>query len=358
MTHRWSQRLSLRYIDALKREISGISDASNRTAAVDSIYFGGGTPSMIPPDQLGAVFACIGRAFDITGECEVSIEANPETITPGRAESYIRMGINRISVGVQSFVDAELQAIGRRHSAGQALDGIEVLRRAGFVNISLDLILGLPGQTSTHWKRTLETAAKAAPSHVSVYMLDTDDAKARIHREVCTGRCALPDDDLVADLYAESVDYLCRSGLAQYEISNFAHPGRECRHNLKYWTCRPVLGFGVSSHSFDGSARYANVAKLRPYLNLVEAGRSPEESRTYNDARRHVEEALFLGLRLNRGVDLGEIAARYGSEPLTRFKAALDEMSQCGLVEDAGNTVRLTARGRLMSNEVFSALLP
>ncbi len=313
---------------------------------------------MIPPDQLGAVLECIRGTFDIADGCEVSIEANPETITPGRAESYIRMGINRISLGVQSFVDAELRAIGRRHSAGQAKEAITALRRAGFMNINLDLILGLPGQTPTHWKQSLETATRMAPSHVSVYMLDSDDPKSLIHREVQAGRCVLPDDDLVADVYTQSVDWFRDSGLPQYEISNFAHPGRECRHNLKYWTCQPVLGFGVSSHSFDGSARYANVATLQTYISLVEAGRSPEESRAYNGARRNLEEALFLGLRLNRGLDLGELAARHGGELLARFKSVLDEMSGCGLVENVGNTVRLTARGRLMSNEVFSALLP
>ncbi len=342
----------------MKREIAIAGGAPRRAAAADSIYLGGGTPSMIPPGQLGAVLECIGEAFDITDGCEVSIEANPETITSGRAESYIRMGINRISLGVQSFVDSELRAIGRRHSAGQGLEAIAALRRAGFMNINLDLILGLPGQTPVRWKQSLETAAKTAPSHVSVYMLDTDDPKARIHREVQAGRCVLPGDDLVADLYEESVEFFRDSGLAQYEISNFAHPGRECRHNLKYWTCQPVLGFGVSSHSFDGSARYANVAMLQAYLNLVEAGRSPEESRTYNDARRNFEEALFLGLRLNRGVDLVELAARHGADLLARFITVLDEMCECGLVENVGTTVRLTARGRLMSNEVFSALLP
>ncbi len=313
---------------------------------------------MVPPDQLGDVLADIGSSFDIADGCEVSIEANPETITPGSSASYIRMGINRISVGVQSFVDIELQAIGRRHSASQAMEGIAVLRRAGFLNINLDLMLGLPGQTAANWRQNLETAVELAPSHVSVYMLDTDDPRARMHREVCAGRRVLPDDDLVADLYAESVDYFCGYGLAQYEISNFAHPGHECRHNLKYWTCRPVLGFGVSSHSFDGSARYANVARLQPYLDLVEAGRSPETSRTYIDARRSVEEVLLLGLRLNRGVDLEELVVRYGGELLAGFKAVLAEMSESGLVENIGSIVRLTARGRLMSNEVFSALLP
>ncbi|NWG14847.1 MAG: radical SAM family heme chaperone HemW [Acidobacteria bacterium] len=357
VTHRWSPRLAERYADAVRSEISMAAGHVDRKRTVDSIYFGGGTPSLLRTGLVSRTLAAIGRWFDIADGCEVSIEANPETITREKAESYLRLGINRVSVGVQSFVEDELRGVGRRHSAGQAKECISVLRRAGFLNINLDLMLGLPGQTRRRWKHTVETAMRIAPSHVSVYMLDIDDPKARLHREVRSGQCVLPDDDLIADLYAESIEWLSGAGLLQYEISNFADPGRECRHNLKYWTCRPVLGFGVSSHSFDGAARIANVSSLQDYLRSVEAGRSPEETRTHLDARQALEETLFLGLRLNRGVDLNELKARDGKGILAEFESVLDEMSRRGLVENVGRTVRLTGRGRLLANEVFSSLL-
>jgi len=258
---------------------------------------------------------------------------------------------------VQSFDDAELQAIGRQHSASQAKNAIAYARRAGFRSINLDFILGLPGQTRERWRSSLSGILAQSPEHVSVYMLDTDDPAAPIHHQVLSGTCRLPDEDVVADCYAESLERLRGGGLIQYEISNFARPGFECRHNLKYWQCEPVIGFGLSSHSFDGSARYSNVSDLEAYLNLVEGGRSPIVSRTQGDPCRMLEEVLFMGLRLNRGVNLPEVRARYGERLVSRFERALDEMSDCGLLEREAGMVRLTERGRLMANDVFSALL-
>jgi oxygen-independent coproporphyrinogen-3 oxidase len=355
VTFTFSEGTVERYASALRREIERNGSGGERTQ-VDSIYFGGGTPSLVPAELIEAAISTIKNVFTVTPDCEISLEANPETITAPKAEAYIRSGVNRVSVGAQSFVDGELKAIARSHDAGALTRALRLLRAAGFTNLNLDLILGLPGQTAESWRFTLAKAAEALPSHVSVYMLDLDDPQAPLHHAVATGRCSVPDDDAQAEWYLQTIEVLQRHGIMQYEISNFASAGMACRHNLKYWKREPVLGFGVGSHSYDGRVRSANVSSLNRYLELAEQG-SPVEWSYPVDEIAGIEESFFLGLRLNRGVDLESMRNRFGPGKLAAIESSLAEMLESGLVERDGRFVRLTPRGRLLANEVFSALL-
>jgi len=355
VTGAFTEATAGRYAAALLREIEGCAGGGER-APVDSIYFGGGTPSLVPARLIEAAISAIGKVFAVTRDCEISLEANPETITARNAEAYKRIGVNRISVGAQSFVDGELKAIERCHDAEAPSRALKILREAGIDNLNLDLILGLPGQTSDSWHYTLTRAVEAAPEHVSVYMLDMDDPRAPLHQAVAAGKCSLPDDDDQAEWYLETVEFLQRHGIMQYEISNFASRGMVCRHNLKYWKREPVLGFGVGSHSYDGRMRYANVSSLSRYLELATQG-SPVEWSYPVDGIAVIEESFFLGLRLNQGVDLESMRQRFGPEKLVAVEGSLAEMLESGLLERDGCFVKLTARGRLLANEVFSALL-
>ncbi len=355
VTGAFSEATAERYATALLHEIGSYSRDGERDA-VDSIYFGGGTPSLVSEELIKGAVSAIRDAFTVTRDCEISLEANPETISARKAEAYSLIGVNRISVGAQSFVDGELKGIERCHDASAPGRSLRILREAGFANLNLDLILGLPGQTADSWRFTLARTVEASPAHVSVYMLDLDDAHAPLHHAVAAGKCSLPDDDDQADWYLETIDLLQRHGIVQYEISNFASAGMVCRHNLKYWRREPVLGFGVGSHSYDGRVRYANVSSLSRYLELATRG-SPVEWSYPLDEICIIEESFFLGLRLNQGVDLESMRNRFGREKLAAIESSLAGMLESGLVEREGCFVKLTSRGRLLANEVFSALL-
>jgi oxygen-independent coproporphyrinogen-3 oxidase len=357
ITGAFSEETAGRYAAALRREIESSGREEAQPEAVDSIYFGGGTPSLVSAGLIEGVISTMRDVFTVAGDCEISLEANPETITARKAEEYLRIGINRISLGVQSFVDSELKAIERIHAAEASSRSLRVLRDAGFANLNLDLILGLPGQTAESWRFSIARTVEALLSHVSVYMLDLDDARAPLHHAVAAGKLSLPDDDEQADWYLETIDILQRNGIAQYEISNFAAAGMECRHNLKYWKREPVFGFGVGSHSYDGRMRYANVSSLNRYLDLAGAGSSPVDWRYPVDETSGIEESFFLGLRLNHGVDLEFMKRRFDPGKLDSIESTLEGMLESGLVERDGGFVRLTSRGRLLANEVFSALL-
>jgi oxygen-independent coproporphyrinogen-3 oxidase len=324
--------------------------------AVDSVYLGGGTPSLLPAGQIAAILEACHRCFTLLPGCEISMEANPGTLEAEKLQAVRSLGVNRISVGAQSFSDQELAAIGRIHQAWQTRESIGLLRAFGFENVSLDLILGLPEQTERQWISSLEQAVALAPSHLSVYMLELD-AKVPLYHSVSTGRTRIPHEDQVADWYLLTVDFMQQAGYSQYEISNFARPGCECRHNLKYWLREPVLAFGVSGHSYDGRARFANLPGLESYLSAVEHGRSPVQWRQPSDAGRDLEETIFLGLRLNRGVDWDQVRRTYGTADLEGCEQSLRETAGMGLLEWCGSAVRLTRRGMLLSNEVFEKFI-
>jgi len=330
---------------------------------VDSIYLGGGTPSILESAQLVRILAAVRERFAVSSSAEVTVECAPGTLTPVLIETLLACGVNRVSLGVQSFVDQEAQSVGRLHTRAMVLEEIARLRKAGIGNINIDLIAGLPHQTAESWTFSLsETIATGAP-HVSVYMLEVDE-DSRLGRELIAGGTRyhahfVPDDEATADFYLQSCDALNAAGITQYEISNFAPAGSESRHNLKYWTRQPYLGFGVDAHSMlvGGEAspfqavRFATPDSLDAYMNRG----LPTVTRVSGQAA--LEENFFLGLRLNRGVDLERLRAEFSPEAMTNCESAIEECVQNGLLERQASKVCLTARGRLLSNEVFAKFL-
>jgi oxygen-independent coproporphyrinogen-3 oxidase len=330
--------------------------------AVDSIYLGGGTPTVLEAGQLERIFDSVRTQFEVQPAAEVTVECAPGTLTPVVVESLMRCGVNRVSLGVQSFVDQEAAAVGRLHKRATVLDDIARLRTAGIANINIDLISGLPHQTAESWEFTLAETVATGVGHVSVYMLEVDE-DSRLGRELLAGGTHyhahfVPDEEAVTDFYMEACERLASAGIAQYEISNFAHEGFESRHNLKYWTRQPYFGFGVDAHSMLASAapdieavRFAAADSLDRYVS----GASMQ--RTVVSYRAALEESFFLGLRLTPGVNLQELAARFGEDAVQNARAPITELVEGGLIEQHEDSVCLTSRGRLLSNEVFERFI-
>ena len=329
---------------------------------VDSIYLGGGTPTVLEAGQLRRIFDAVRSQFQVRSDAEATVECAPGTLTPELLEALLLCGVNRVSLGVQSFVDAEAAAVGRLHKRSTVLDDIAHLRAAGIANINIDLIAGLPHQTAESWQQSLdETLATGAP-HVSVYMLEVDE-DSRLGREVMAGGSRyhahfVPDDEATADFYLAACEQLDAAGVAQYEISNFARAGAESRHNLKYWTRQPYLGFGVDAHSMLATSapeveavRFSAADVLEKYV----AG-SPMH-RTAVSRADALEESFFLGLRLNRGVYLAGIAATFGQQAVDEISSIIAELVADGLLHSDADFIRLTPPGRLLSNEIFQRFL-
>ena len=327
------------YLEALRNEIRNTTWAWTP----ETVYLGGGTPSLIDPEALAAVLSGIPGEWQETACQETTMEAAPGGITPEKAAAWRRSGINRVSLGVQSFNARELARTGRKHTAEVVEHEIGVLRAAGIGNFNIDLIAGLPGQTLESWNRSLDWTVDLDAPHVSVYMLEVDE-DSRLGAEVMAfgkryGAPDIPSDDQIADFYEIAVERLAQAGIARYEISNFARPGFGSRHNLKYWRREPYLGFGADAHSFDGIWRWQNPESIEDYLS----GSKPERTPVDPTAER-----LFLGLRLTEGIT----SANPGD--WSPFQSAIESHIKDGLLETDGNVLRLTSRGVLLSNEVFA----
>lgn len=354
------------YIARLREEIVGAEALANQVGAafdrhVDSIYLGGGTPTTLSPEQLKEIFSAVRSEFDIAADAEVTVEAAPGTLSSEILGALAESGVNRVSLGVQSFVDPEIRSVGRLHTAAGALVDIERLGDFGIANINVDLIAGLPHQTAESWQYSLQQLANSGVPHASVYILEVDE-DSRLGRELIAGGTryhahAVPNADLAADFYLQAIESLHRAGLEQYEISNFARSGCESRHNLKYWTRQPYLGFGLDAHSMlyartswaeIESIRFTKGDDLASYI-----GGKSELSVTRVSREEAIEEKLFLGLRLNRGISLSEM----DSSAVESFRGEIDELSELGLLDENANTLRLTSRGRLLSNEVFERFI-
>jgi oxygen-independent coproporphyrinogen-3 oxidase len=363
----FSRAVFERYVDRVCADVAGAPQAAKEMGGqiehkVDSIYLGGGTPTVLDPMHLQRIFAAVRDQFSVSSNAEVTIECAPGTLTPEVMEGLLRCGVNRVSLGVQSFVDAEAAAVGRLHKRSIVLDDIARLRAAGIFNINIDLIAGLPHQTAETWQQSLDETLATGTAHVSVYMLEVDE-ESRLGREVIAGGTRyhahfVPDEDATADFYVAACEQLEAAGIAQYEISNFMRAGFESRHNLKYWTRQPYLGFGVDSHSMLFSAspdaegvRFAAADVLEKYV----AG-SPLQRAVVSLANA-LEESFFLGLRLSRGVDLREIAATFSQQALQNVRPRIAELIADGLLEQHSDRIHLTSRGRLLSNEVFQSFL-
>jgi oxygen-independent coproporphyrinogen-3 oxidase len=343
----------------------------------DSIYLGGGTPSILTSSQLLRIFAAVRDQFKITRDAEITVECAPGTLTPALIETLQQCGVKRVSLGVQSFVDQEARSVGRLHERGTVLDEIARLREAGLDNINIDLIAGLPHQTAESWAFSVsETIATGVP-HASVYMLEVDE-DSRLGRELIAGGARyhahfVPDDDATADFYQQACEMLEASDMPQYEISNFARCKTQSRHNLKYWTRQPYLGFGVDAHSMLRTPMEERQCGTQPAMATINERENchalrfatPDSLEAYMNGAPHkmtpvsnqaaIEESLFLGLRLNRGIDLDIL--RKDFEAVAIWESAIRGCVQDGLLEQRGTTLRLTARGRLLSNEVFARFL-
>lgn len=342
------------YLDALHAEISG--GQPDAVGAVDTIFFGGGTPSRMTGAQAERVVSALRSRFDVLPSAEITLEGNPESLTAAALEGFRRAGITRISVGGQSLDDRVLARVGRAHDAAGTRRAVAEARRAGFEDVSVDLIAGLPGEALDRWEATLREVASWSTDHVSVYLLESDK-DTPLGRSVRSGRLVLADDDAMAEVYESTVRVLETEGLALYEISNFARGERRSRHNLKYWTDAPFAGFGLGAHGYLHGERRSNRDDLDGYVADAVAGRSPVATRDPYDRDRRLEEALFLGLRLREGVDLGALARRYGIDPEVRFRAAWERARDAALIERDGARVALTAAGRVRSNELFAELI-
>lgn len=342
-----------RYCAALARHLAAWAPQAAEYT-VDTVYFGGGTPSYLGHTRLASLLETVFRHYRVDPGAEITLEANPDSVGGrGSAAALRAAGFNRVSLGLQSADDGELRAVGRVHTFAQAAQAVEDLRAGGFDNLSLDLIYGLPGQDLAGWSRTLERTADLGPDHLSCYGLKVEEGTPLWRMR---DSLDLPDDDLQADMYLDTVERLARRGYRQYEISNFARPGRESRHNLKYWQLAPYAGFGPGAHSDFGGERYACVRDLEAYCRGIEGGGDVLEQRTPISRRERAVEYLMLGLRTVQGVSGQEFTAVAGL-PFAPVEAALAPFLGWGLALRENGRWRLTPRGFLVSNQIILAVL-
>jgi oxygen-independent coproporphyrinogen-3 oxidase len=344
-----------RYVDALVSEIENSSRLPlYGSHPVDTIYFGGGTPSLLSPRQLEKILDSIYKRFPVEKNIELTMEMNPATVTLETLKEYRNLGVNRASFGAQTFDDAELKRLGRRHTAEDVRETIGLLRRAGFANVSFDLIAGLPRQTLADWERNLDEALNLKPEHLSLYLLEIHEGTP-LAEQIRSNRQPLPDEDLAGEMYELMLDKTSAKGYAQYEISNFSLDGLESRHNSKYWLCEPVYAFGVSAHSFDGRrTRWANERDTNRYVSLIENHQTPIAEKNELDARQLSAEFAFLRLRLTRGLPLGEYKNRFGIDLREKFAEDLRRLEDLDLIELDADFLKLTRKGFVFSNEVFA----
>jgi oxygen-independent coproporphyrinogen-3 oxidase len=355
--------LKSRYVDALVADIAGrpipnprspISDRGREAA--DTIYFGGGTPSLLEPDEIARVIHACEDAFDVAADREVTLEANPESVSAARLAAYRDAGVNRVSFGVQSFRDEELRRLSRLHGADRARAALGEARAAGFDNVSLDLMMWLPGQRVDEWLESVDAAIALAPEHLSLYMLEVYP-NAPLRDEMARARWSQAPDEDVAAMYVEAMARLEDAMLLQYEISNVARAGRRSRHNLKYWTDGEWLGFGCGAHSTVGATRWKNIASTADYVDAVGRG-----APTAVDVRRmtpdeQLGDALFTGLRLVDGIDANAIQSRYGVDIWRRFGADLERFLEAGCLRREGTRLTLTRQGMLLAHEVMAVFV-
>ena len=344
-----------RYVLALTKEISEWKEVQ-RPANVDSIYFGGGTPSLLATDQLEQILRSVTDRFQVSTEAEVTIEMNPGDAHTSLGE-WRRLGINRVSFGAQTFDDDQLRHLGRTHSAADIRQTFRELRAAGFDNLNFDLIAGLPGQTLDGWERNLDEALALCPEHLSLYLLDVHEGTPMAD-QIQRGMRPQVDEDLTAEMYRVMIERVCAAGYEHYEISNFCMPGHEARHNTKYWTGEPYYGFGCSAHSYDGGFhRWSNQRDAARYVEMIEEGHSPIVQTVELSEQDVCSESMFLGLRMMRGLNMNTFRSRFGTDPRDQYRDDFARFGAAGLIEVDGDLIRLTRSGALLSNEVFAAFV-
>jgi len=351
----YQTELAEQYVQAVIGDLQ-TTRADELSRSVDTIYFGGGTPSMLSSDQIERILAVVHRRFQIDSKAEVTIEINPGSVTKTKLKEFRKLGINRASFGAQTFHDDELARLGRSHSAGDTLRTFEYLRAADFDNISFDLIAGLPGQAMIQWQENVERSLGLRPEHLSFYLLEVH-ANTPLAQHIERGIQPKPDEDLAAEMYKWMLEQACDAGYEHYEISNLCLPGFESRHNTKYWQGNAYYGFGCSAHSFDGrTLRWSNERDVAAYVNAIENKQIPIAEQTQLSDNERRAEAVFLGMRLMKGVDTREYEQSFGVDLRVEHNEDLSRFYEAGLIEFDGDVLRLTRAGALMSNEVFAAL--
>jgi oxygen-independent coproporphyrinogen-3 oxidase len=397
-TYAGKQSLLPAYVAALCREVEYVGGNAQDDLSVHTIYFGGGTPSLLSPGQLGANLASVRRAFELASDVEITLEANPGTVSLHDLKSMRDLGINRISLGAQSANSEELRMLERQHSFLDVMEAVSASRRAGFDNLNVDLIYGLPEQTLSTWQTTVHRVLELRPEHVSAYALTVEHGTP-FGRWNARGLLPVPEADVAADMYEWLSEELEAAGYLQYEISNWAKPGHACRHNLQYWRGLPYLGLGAGGHGYAGGYRYSNTLRIQSFIDRLRESLQPESDNRHGPPsqdggsgfsrlqfpfspamighhRQSVDddmsEFMITGLRLTReGVNAAAFAARFGEHPRDHFPHELEELTGLGLLEWAGamasdepprrrergpaaaEAIRLTRRGRLLGNQAF-----
>jgi oxygen-independent coproporphyrinogen-3 oxidase len=356
-TGAYESALAERYVRAVAGEVAAFRTLEDATDSVDTIYFGGGTPSLLAPAQVAHILSAVRKRFSVSPDAEVTMEMNPGTVTPDILGEFRSAGVNRASFGAQTFDDLELKRLGRTHSALDVRRTFTLLREAGFTNISFDLIAGLPSQTLEGWSRNLTEALRLRPEHLSFYILEVHEGTP-LAEQIRRGAEKRPDDDLAAEMYRVMLERSRSEGYEHYEISNLCVPGFQSRHNTKYWTGEAVYGFGCSAHSYDGRrTRWSNERDAARYTALLEAEKTAVVETIELDEREAKAESIFLGLRLMRGINLEEYRTRFGADLRAEYADDLARLSDAGLIELDKDLMKLTVTGALLSNEVFSTFV-
>ncbi len=346
-----------RYVRAISREIK-IRARFFPEANVDSVYIGGGTPSLLEGWLLTSLMRQLRQSFCLSPQAEITLEANPATLSPPYLDTLRAVGINRLSLGAQSFFDPELKTLGRSHQVRHIMETVNELHRQGFENFNLDLIYGIPGQSIKGWKQTLQKAVECSPAHLSLYLLQVEPSTP-MGRMLQRGDLVLLGEDREWLMYEYALDFLAGTGFKLYELSNFCRPGRACQHNLVYWRDQPYLGFGCGAVSFLQDSRFLNLPRLGAYCDglLEEQGVWPVQILERMDNNQQAVEALILGLRLCAGVDLTELSCRFNLDLQEKYQWALDLSQEEGLLNKQGTRICLTRKGYFLSNRVFVRFL-
>ncbi len=344
----YDEGLALSYVDAVVRELA-LRNTDARE--LETIYVGGGTPTTLPLVSLIRMFRAIKDTFNVAANAEVTIEANPGTVDREKVTGLAAMGVNRLSIGVQSFDDLTLKLLGRIHTFEDVLKAVAAVRDSPVENFSIDLIYGIPGQRPEEWSRTLSTAVELSPAHISAYEL-TPERGTPLFEKLERGELSKPPEEAIVEMYYDAVDRLGASGYRHYEISNFALPGLECSHNLNYWNRGEYLGVGAGAHGFAGGKRMKNTTNLKRYMDELKAGSLPIEESIEMSHEDAIKESIFLGLRKTEGLDISMFREQFGIDIL---KVSENLVADRLLVSD-GEYVRLTRKGIVVSNVVITEL--
>jgi len=344
-----------RFINSLNAE-AVLRSADYDSHTFDSVYFGGGTPSRLGPDRIGSILDSLKSHYKILDDTEITMECNPSTVAFDAFRKYMETGVNRISIGIQSFDNDNLKALGRIHDSTEAREALASARKAGFNNINMDLIYGIPGQTLSGWENDLKSALELAPEHISAYnlIIEPDTPFGELYRR---GELILPPDDLQKDMYYALIDLSARGGFKRYELSNFAANRLSCRHNLKYWKNIPFLGLGPSGVSYDGSIRSRNFANLDMYCELISSGKSPAEYAERINRETAIEERVMMGLRLAEGLSLRNLIEEFGYDLAKEKKSEIDNLMKTGYLVLDGERLRIARNGLFISDEITVKLI-